>query len=82
MLGPRLTSALFGGLGLANLVLSTLPTPLDVSVRTRNLPGQSDEDTFEAIRRRFAAAALHGRVVANSSTTLDTSWEDTSLFSL
>jgi len=75
-------SALFWALGLANLVLSVLSTPLDVSVRTRNLPGQSDEDTFQALRRRFAAIALRGRAVANSSTTLDTSWEDTPLFSL
>lgn len=63
-------------------ISSTASSPVEVSVHTRNLPGHSDEDTYLALRRRFAAVARLGTFVANSSATLDTSWEDAPLFTL
>jgi len=83
MWGPRSASTLFWAVSFSDLVLSrsTPSPPLDVSVRTRNLPGQSDADTFLEIRRRFADVTLRGTTVADGKITLDRSWEDTPLFS-
>jgi hypothetical protein len=36
-------------------------TPLDSSVQVRNAPGQSIEDTYDAIKRGLAAASLEKR---------------------
>ncbi|KAM7216258.1 hypothetical protein V8F06_008377 [Rhypophila decipiens] len=82
MLGMKFAPALFWALSLLlfPIVLSTPSSPLDVSIRTRNLPGHSDQDTFLAIRRRFAAVARRGPYVANSSVTIDSHWADVSLF--
>ncbi|KAH6844681.1 hypothetical protein B0I37DRAFT_312366 [Chaetomium sp. MPI-CAGE-AT-0009] len=66
----------------AGLVLaSATPAPL-VEVRTRNLPGTSDEYTRHLIWRRLAALA-HGRRenVFKNSTSLDKSWNDATVFS-
>ncbi|KAM7197258.1 hypothetical protein V8F33_005686 [Rhypophila sp. PSN 637] len=84
MLGLKFVPTLFWALSLLIfpiIVLSTSSSPLDVSIRTRNnLPGHSDQDTFLAIRRRFAAVARRGPYMANSSATIDSHWADVSLF--
>ncbi|KAK4213651.1 hypothetical protein QBC37DRAFT_482849 [Rhypophila decipiens] len=64
MLGVKFAPTLFWALSLLlfPVVLSTPSSPLDVSIRTRNLPGHSDQDTFLAIRRRFAASPAAGHM--------------------
>ncbi|KAM7189302.1 hypothetical protein V8F20_010210 [Naviculisporaceae sp. PSN 640] len=82
MLGIHPLFALLWALTLPVLVLSVTPAPGDLSVRARNLPGQSDEDTYLAIRRRLAAVANQGTFLANTSASLEYSWEDANLYSL
>ncbi len=52
-----------------------------VSVRTRNLPGTTDEFTFAELRRRLTALAYGKReTVFKNSTSIDKSWNDATLF--
>jgi hypothetical protein len=63
------------------VLASPNPAPL-VGIRTRNLPGTSDEDTLQAVWRRLAALT-HGKrdKVLRNSTSIDKSWNDATLFS-
>jgi hypothetical protein len=74
-------AALAWAMGLALTVASPSPAPI-VGVRTRNLPGMSDQDTMHAIWRRLAALA-HGRRSTSfkNSTSLDKSWSGATLYS-
>lgn len=51
--------------------------PGDVSVRTRNLPGTTDEDSIHLLWRRLAEL-VHGKreVVFKNSTSISRSWDD------
>ncbi|KAL2167198.1 hypothetical protein VTG60DRAFT_1610 [Thermothelomyces hinnuleus] len=70
-------SALVWAAGLA--VATPSPAPL-VNVRTRNLPGMSDEDTLHLIWRRIAHAAhIRRENVFKNSTSLEKSWNDAEL---
>ncbi|KAL2179582.1 uncharacterized protein P884DRAFT_194912 [Thermothelomyces heterothallicus CBS 202.75] len=70
-------SALVWAAGLA--VATPSPAPL-VNVRTRNLPGMSDEDTVQLIWRRIAHAAhIRRENVFKNSTSLEKSWNDAEL---
>ncbi|KAK4233903.1 hypothetical protein C8A03DRAFT_19102 [Achaetomium macrosporum] len=76
-LGVLFAAAWAAGLALA----SPSPPPL-VGIRTRNLPGTSDEDTIHALWRRLAEVAHQRReTVFKNSTTLEASWNDAILFS-
>ncbi|KAK3899384.1 hypothetical protein C8A05DRAFT_18171 [Staphylotrichum tortipilum] len=74
-------AALAWATGLAFTLASPSPAPI-VGVRTRNLPGMSDQDTMHAIWRRLASLA-HGRrsTAFKNSTSLDKSWSGATLFS-
>jgi hypothetical protein len=73
-------SALVWAAGLA-LASPASPGPL-VGIRTRNLPGTSDEDTILAVWRRLAGLAHTKRnTVFRNSTSIDKSWTDATLFS-
>jgi hypothetical protein len=61
---------------------SPSPAPL-VSVRTRNLPGTTEEQTLHAVWRRLAELAHQKREnVFKNSTSIDKSWTDAKLFSM
>ncbi|KAK3302969.1 uncharacterized protein B0T15DRAFT_559532 [Chaetomium strumarium] len=66
----------------ASLALASYsPAPL-VGIRTRNLPGTSDEDTIHLLLRRLAEVAHEKReTVFKNSTTLEGSWNEAILFS-
>ncbi|KAK4035342.1 hypothetical protein C8A01DRAFT_48438 [Parachaetomium inaequale] len=72
-------SALAWAAGL--VVAAPSPAPL-VGVRTRNIPGRSDEYTLHHIWRRIVEAAQgQQKPVFSNSTTLDKSWNGATLFS-
>lgn len=81
-----LINALVWAAGLTAATWAPVPPvpspPLDLVVRTRNIPGTSDAFTLEAIRRRFAAL-VYGRqdTLFSNSTSIDKSWTDATLFS-
>ncbi len=76
-----LVSALAWATGLA-VASPSSPAPL-VGIRTRNVPGTSDEDTLHAVWRRLAALAHPKRETKfRNSTSIDKSWENATLFSL
>lgn len=71
-------SALVLATGLA--VASPSPAPL-AGVRTRNLPGTSDEDTLQAVHRSLAALArTNENVNLKNSTSIEASWDNAVLF--
>ena len=72
-------SALAWAAGLA--VAAPSPAPL-VGIRTRNIPGTSDEYTLHHIWRRIVEAAQgQNKPVFSNSTSLDKSWNGATLFS-
>lgn len=81
MVAFGLVSTLLGAAGL--VAASVAPSPPTVAVRTRNIPGTSDDFTLHAIARRFAALAIPGKrnTVLKNSTSLSKSWTDATLFS-
>ncbi len=75
-------AALAWAMGLALTTLASPSTAPIVGVRTRNLPGMSDQDTMHAIWRRLAALANGRRSTAfKNSTSLDKSWSGATLYS-
>ncbi len=75
-----LVSTLIWAASLA-LASPSSPAPL-VGVRTRNVPGHSDEDTLHAVWRRLAALSHKKRqTVFKNSTSIYKSWNDATLFS-
>jgi hypothetical protein len=60
---------------------SSSPAPL-VGIRTRNLPGTSDEDTIHLLLRRLAEVAHEKRqTVFKNNATIEGSWNEAILFS-
>ena len=56
--------------------------PLNSNLQIRNAPGTSSSDTLWALRRTLSSAATLKRdTVFKNSTSLDTSWDGTVLFS-
>ncbi|KAL2128585.1 hypothetical protein VTI74DRAFT_8998 [Chaetomium olivicolor] len=73
-------SALIWAAGL--VVASPHPHPGQVSVRTRNLPGTTDEDTLHFLWRRLAELVhLKRETVFSNSTSISKSWDNAVLFS-
>lgn len=74
-------SALIWAAGLVVASATPAPAPI-VAVRTRNLPGMSDDQTRHLIWRRLAALAHSRREnVFKASGSFDKSWNDATLFS-
>jgi hypothetical protein len=60
-----------------------LATSITPGYKVRNFPGTSVENTYYAVRRALSGATIEKReTVLKNSTTLDTSWEDTTLLRL
>ncbi|KAF1829848.1 hypothetical protein BDW02DRAFT_508940 [Decorospora gaudefroyi] len=57
-------------------------TPLDTSMRVRNAPGHTTEDTYRAIRRGLAAAVLEKREIPKAELPLARSWNGATLLSV
>jgi hypothetical protein len=56
--------------------------PLKTSFQIRNAAGTSSEDTLYALRRSLSSAAAKRDTVFKNSTSLNTSWDGVTLFSL
>lgn len=79
MVRPQLVSAALVWAGSLCSVLAS-PAPV-VSVRTRNLPGTTDEFTIREVRRRLTALVYGKRdTVFKNSTSIEKSWDDSVLF--
>lgn len=51
-------------------------TGLDIGIRTRNAPGNSDIDTHLAVGQRLAALRKREDQFLNTSTTIQRAWTD------
>ncbi|KAL2163817.1 hypothetical protein VTH06DRAFT_5876 [Thermothelomyces fergusii] len=80
MVKPGFVSALVWAAGLA--VATVSPAPV-VDVRTRNLPGMSDEDTLHLLWRRIVQAAhIRRENVFTNSFGIEKSWKNAGLFTI